>query len=224
MPRRNAKTLPADGPETPGVRVRTAATRLFAERGFAGSSLRDLARASGMSLAGLYHHFDSKDTLLFELQRDAYERLMQPLNDISADAEPLEKLEALVQNHLRFFAADITAMKVLSHEAEALDGDLGDRVRRMRRKYYNHFLSIVTELLRVSRRKDLNPRVATMTLFGMINWIYTWYKPATDGPPDRLASQMVGIFLNGLDRGTKGQAPAAPRAQSRRRAKKEDGQ
>jgi AcrR family transcriptional regulator len=197
---------------------------LFAERGYAGSSLRDLARASGMSLAGLYHHFDSKDKLLYELQRDAYERLMKPLGSIPSDAEPAKKLEALVGNHLRFFAADITAMKVLSHEAEALDGDLGDRIRRLRRKYYSHFLSIVTELLRVLRRKDLNPRAATMTLFGMINWIYTWYKPATDGPPDKLANQMVGIFLNGLDRRTKGQAPAAPRAQSRRRVKREDGQ
>jgi hypothetical protein len=149
---------------------------------------------------------------------------MKPLGSIPAATEPTKKLEALVGNHLRFFAADITAMKVLSHEGEALDGDLGDRVRLLRRKYYNHFLSIVTELLRVLRRKDISPRVATMTLFGMINWIYTWYKPATDGPPDKLANQMVGIFLNGLDSRTNGQAPAAPQAKSRRKAKREDGQ
>lgn len=225
MPRRNANTtMPHDSTVPPRERVHAAATRLFAERGFAGSSLRDLAKESGLSLAGLYHHFESKDQLLYELQRDAYERLMQPLGSMPADADPLKKLEALVQNHLRFFAADITGMKVLSHEGEALSGDLGDRVRRMRRKYYNHFLGIVTELLRVYRRPDLSPRVATMTLFGMINWIYTWYKPATDGPPNTLASQMVGIFLSGLDRRTNGQTRAASQARSRRSVTKEDKQ
>jgi TetR/AcrR family transcriptional regulator len=177
-----------------------------------------------MSLSGLYHHFHSKDELLFDLQQDAYERLMQPLNGVPPETEPLKKLEALVQNHLRFFAADITAMKVLSHEANTLDGELGDRMRRMRRKYYNHFLGAVTELLRLYRRDDLDPRVATMTLFGMINWIYTWYKPATDGPPDKLASQMAGIFLNGLDHRATDAPPSAPRARPRRRGKKEDGQ
>lgn len=202
--------------------MRTAATRLFAERGYAGSSLRDLAREAGMSLSGLYHHFDSKDELLYELQRDAYERLMQPLADIPGDAEPKTKLELLVQNHLRFFAADITGMKVLSHEAEALDGELAGRVRRIRRRYYRYFHDVVTELLRVCRRTDLNPRVATMTLFGMINWIYTWYKPAADGPPDTLASQMVGIFLDGLDRRNNGQTRAASQSRSKRGGTKED--
>ena len=225
MPRRTAKAARVTtNVETPKERVRSAATRLFAERGFAGSSLRDLARAADMSLAGLYHHFDSKDKLLFDLQSDAYERLMRPLEDIPGDAEPAKKLDSLVRNHLRFFAADITSMKVLSHESDALDGELGDRMRRIRRKYYNYFLGVVIELLRALDRKDLDPRVATMTLFGMINWIYTWYKPATDGPPDRLASQMAGIFLNGLDQKATGQAPAALEKRLRRKIKKEDGQ
>ena len=224
MPRHDAKAHPTPvSPETPRDRVRSAATRLFAERGFAGSSLRDLARAADMSLAGLYHHFDSKDKLLFELQSDAYERLKRPLADIPNDAEPVTRLESLVLNHVRFFAGDITSMKVLSHEANALGGELGDRIRRIRRKYYNHFLGAVTELLRTLGRRDLDPRVTTMTLFGMINWIYTWYKPATDGPPDKLASQMAGIFLNGLNHQAKGHAPAALAKRLRRRIKKEEG-
>jgi AcrR family transcriptional regulator len=199
MSRRPAKSTPANAGSA-GERVRAAATRLFAERGFAKTSMRELASAAGMSLSGLYHHFPSKDELLFELQRDAYERLMRPLGDVADTAPPVEKLKHLVQNHLRFFAADITAMKVLSHEGEALDGELGRRTRRMRRTYYRHCLGIVTALFESGGKREIDPRIATMTLFGMINWIYTWYRPGTDGPPEKLATQMVEIFLNGINK------------------------
>ncbi len=199
MPRRTTKTSNPDV-ETPGDRVRSAAARLFAERGFARASMRDLARAAGMSLSGLYHYFAGKDELLYELQRAAFEQLIRPLSQCSPAATPAEKVERLIRNHLEFFAAHITEMKVLSHESEALDGEMGRRMRRMRRSYYNLCLGIVAELLKSRRRRDLDPRITTMALFGMINWIYTWYKPATDGPAEHLARQMTTVFLQGVDR------------------------
>ena len=199
MPRRSAGNSKSQV-IAPGDRVRQAATKLFAARGFARTSMRDLAKESGISLAGLYHHFPSKDDLFFELQRDAYERLTAPLADLSPESAPEQRLRDLIFNHITFFASDITAMKVLSHEAEALDGEMGRKMRRMRRQYFEICLTIVTELLETNSRKDLVPRSVTMTLFGMINWIYTWYKPATDGPANQLADQMSGIFLNGIER------------------------
>jgi AcrR family transcriptional regulator len=201
MTRRSARDS-GNNSESQGDRVRSAAARLFAERGFARASMRDLAGAAGMSLSGLYHYFEGKDDLLYELQRDAFERLTGPLAELPEDLSPAAKIERLVLNHIEFFASHITEMKVLSHESNALSDELARKMRRLRRNYYDLCLAIVTDLLKSRRRRDLDPRIATMSLFGMINWIYTWYKPATDGPAAQLAKQMTEIFLHGVDRET----------------------
>ncbi len=181
-------------------RVRRAAARLFAERGFARASMRELARAAEMSLAGLYHHFPGKNELLFEIQRDAYERLLAPLKEIPPETRPAEKIAALIHNHLRFFINHITEMKVLSHEADVLGDALGRRIRRQKRRYFDIYHGAVVKLLAENGRRDLDPRTVTMTLFGMINWIYTWYRPRSDGNAEELARQMTEMFLHGIER------------------------
>lgn len=197
--RRSAKNS-GNSSESQGDKVRSAAARLFADRGFARASMRDLAEAAGMSLSGLYHYFPSKDELLYEMQRDAFEQLTEPLSALPADLSPSQKIEQLILNHLEFFAGHITEMKVLSHESGALSDELAKKMRRLRRNYYDLCLGIVSDLLKNRRRRDLDPRITTMALFGMINWIYTWYKPGTDGPAAQLAKQMTDIFLRGVDR------------------------
>lgn len=181
-------------------RVRRAAARLFAERGFARASMRELARAAGMSLAGLYHHYPGKNELLFEIQRDAYERLLAPLKEIPAETRPAEKIAALIHNHLHFFINHITEMKVLSHEADVLGDALGRRIRRQKRRYFDIYHGAVVALLAENGRRDLDPRTVTMTLFGMINWIYNWYRPRSDGGAEELARQMTAVFLHGIKR------------------------
>lgn len=199
MPRQSTKSAPElDGSSR--EKIRQAAARLFADRGFARASMRELARAADMSLAGLYHHFPGKNELLFEIQRDAYERLLAPLKDIPDDIHPAEKIAALIHNHLRFFITHITEMKVLSHEAEVLDDALGRRIRRQKRRYFDIYHGAVIALLAENRRRDLNPRTVTMMLFGMINWIYNWYRPRSDGNAEELARQMTEVFLHGIKR------------------------
>lgn len=199
MARRSPRT-PGNSSESQPDRIRTAAARLVAERGFDGASMRDLAAATGMSLSGLYHYFENKDALLFELQRDAFERLTQPLTELPESLEPAARIERLVLNHIEFFVDHVNDLKVMAHDSSALKDEQARRMRKIRRNYYDICLGIITELLKSRRRRDLDPRIATMSLFGMINWIYTWYKPATHGTPAQLAAQMTDIFLHGVDR------------------------
>ena len=201
MTKRSPRT-PANNAESQVNRIRTAAARLFAERGFDGASMRDLAAATGMSLSGLYHYFENKDALLFELQRDAFERLTAPLAELPESLEPAAKIERLVLNHIEFFVDHANDMRVMAHDSNVLGDEQARRMRKIRRNYYEICLGIITELLKSGRRRDLDPRIATMSLFGMINWIYTWYKPATHGPAAQLAAQMTDIFLHGVDRET----------------------
>ena len=88
-------------------------------------------------------------------------------------------------------------MKVLSHEDEVLDGEYGREIARIKREYYQ----ICRELLdRYKKEKGLefDSRTAVLSLFGMMNWIYTWYNPRLDGKADRLAQEMSNIFFKGI--------------------------
>jgi AcrR family transcriptional regulator len=185
-------------PESSRERLLEAAVTLFAERGFERASMRELASRSGMSLAGLYHHFTSKEQLLYALQVDAFQRLFDSLRDFAGDAAPEVRLDSLIRNHLEFFTAHITEMKVLSHELETLEGEAGRKIVAMRAEYYRLFRDVVAELLAAEGRSDLDSRVTTMAIFGMINWIYRWYGSVPGMKAEELAQQMSSIVLHGI--------------------------
>ena len=160
--------------------------------------MRDIARATGMSLAGMYHYLGSKERLLFLIQKHTFStilgRLRERLDGIS-DAE--QGIRAFILNHLEYFLEHQQAMKVLSHEDEALDGDYGREIAEIKREYYR----ICRELLiRYRKEKGLqfDCRTAVLSLFGMMNWIYTWYNPRQDGGAGRLARDMGDLFFRGI--------------------------
>ena len=160
--------------------------------------MRDLSRAAGMSLAGLYHYFGSKERLLYLIQKHTFttilERLKARLRD---EADPEQQIRSFIQNHLEYFLANQQGMKVLSHEDEALKNGLGTEIRAIKREYYRICLGLLDELKR-QRHLDFDARTAVMSLFGMMNWIYTWYNPRVDGDAELLANRMGDIFLGGV--------------------------
>lgn len=165
--------------------------------------MRDLSRASGMSLAGLYYYFESKEKLLYLIQRHTFttilERLRARLEGVT-DAE--ERIRIFVLNHLEYFLANQKAMKVLSHEDEVLKNGFGAEIAAVKREYVHTCVSLIDDLKR-ARGLEFTSRTAALSLFGMMNWIYTWYKPRIDGDAEELACEMGNIFLNGL-RGRQG--------------------
>src|SRR5207253_9143905 len=108
--------------------LRTAA-RIFAEKSYHSTSMRDISRATGVSLAGLYHYCRSKEELLFLIQDNCFGRVLERLEErLKEVGEPVERLRVFIENHLAFFAANMAEMKVLSHEAESLAGEMHERV------------------------------------------------------------------------------------------------
>src|ERR1051325_1137840 len=115
--------------------LRTSA-RIFAEKSYHSTSMRDISRATGMSLAGLYHYCKSKEELLFLIQDHCFGRVLESFEErIKNIDDPFEKLHIFIDNHLSFFAANMAEMKVLSHEAESLEGDLHKHVSTRKEKY-----------------------------------------------------------------------------------------
>ncbi len=179
------------------------ATEVFCEKGYEGASMRDLSRATGMSLAGLYHYCESKERLLFLVQKHTFttilEKLKSQLDDVT---DPEQRIRIFILNHLQYFVSNQQGLKVLSHEDESLKNGLSSEIAGIKREYYRICLGLMEDLRR-KRGLDFNARTAVMSLFGMINWIYTWYNPRVDGNAEALAERMGNIVLNGIVHGGK---------------------
>jgi AcrR family transcriptional regulator len=175
------------------------AANVFADNGFEGASIRDLSRASGLSLSSLYYYFESKQKLLYLIQKHAFtsivEELLQKLEGVS---EPQERLKILVHNHLGYFLSHPAEMKVLAHEAEELEPPYSLEVAGIKRRYFGIARGIFEELRRAGGLRHVNARVAVLSLFGMMNWVYTWHKPGVDPAAEPLADMVLSIFLRGV--------------------------
>ncbi|HYW09214.1 MAG TPA: TetR/AcrR family transcriptional regulator [Longimicrobium sp.] len=175
--------------------LRTAAT-IFAEKGYHQASIRDIARGTGVSLSGLYYYFKSKEELLFLIQDHAFGTLLANLERLlGGEADPQRRLRLLVENHLRYFTANTAEMKVLSHESDSLTGDYRRGVNAKKRR----LTEIALEILRELRPEgDIDARVATFALFGMMNWLYNWYRPESDVSVEKLVDDIHCIFVQGF--------------------------
>lgn len=185
------------------------ATEIFADRGYEGASMRDLSRLSGISLAGLYYYFDSKEKLLYFIQHHTFTTIVERLRErLGASDDPEERIRIFVLNHVDYALARPKAMKVLSHEDDVLRNGYGAELAAIKRDYYRTCVALVDDLVRA---EGLNPvrdqaaaslgigtRTAVMALFGMMNWLYTWYNPRVDPDAGTLAQEIGNVFLRGL--------------------------
>jgi AcrR family transcriptional regulator len=173
--------------------------QIFAEQGFEGTSIRDISRATGVSLSGLYYYFESKQKLLYLIQNTAFSSILARLQArLDQVHEPEARLRVLVQNHIQYFLSHPNEMKVLSHEEEALDTPYSEEVASIKRRYYTLAREIFDGLEAEGLAEGLNPRVAVLSLFGMMNWVYKWHNSKIDPSADELTDAIVGIFLHGV--------------------------
>jgi TetR/AcrR family transcriptional regulator, cholesterol catabolism regulator len=191
---------------------------VFYEKGYEGASIRDISRASRVSLAGMYYYVESKQELLYLIQTYTFKTVVARLEErLASVSDPVEKLKALVHNHLDYFLSHPVEMKVLSHEDEALEGTFRKEVQQIKRRYYGIARGIFEELRRDGTAKQTNARVAVLSLFGMMNWVYTWHRRGIDPGADALAEAVAGMFLYGVSEEHHGGRHAkAPRARARR--------
>ncbi|MFZ0298865.1 MAG: TetR/AcrR family transcriptional regulator [Candidatus Sulfotelmatobacter sp.] len=185
------------------AQILSHATDVFCEKGYEGASMRDLSRASGMSLAGLYYYFESKERLLFLIQKHTFTTIVRRLKSrLEEVRDPEQQIRIFILNHLEYFLANPASMKVLTHEAEALKNGFASEVAAVKREYYRICVGLLDELKRV-RGLRVSTRIAVLSLFGMMNWIYTWHNSRIDADAEQLASEMSEIFLRGVTNGAK---------------------
>jgi AcrR family transcriptional regulator len=198
--------------------LRTA-SQIFAQKGYHPTTMRDISRATEVSLSGLYHYCESKEELLFLIQDNCFGRVLERLEERLVDVDdPVEKLRIFIENHLSFFAANMAEMKVLSHEGESLAGEKHRHVANKKKEYTRRVRQILGELQRVKQKQTkVDLTVATYALFGMLNWIYNWYDPKGQLKVNDLAENVTRLFLGGFLSGN-----LAPEIKSKATARRVD--
>jgi AcrR family transcriptional regulator len=185
--------------------LRTAAA-VFAEVGFDPASIRMVADRAGVSVAGLYYYVRSKDELLYLIQYHVFDSLVRRFSTDSEKmlaeggeaARPEARLQRFIHNHLDHFLADMASLTVCTRELGRLSGDYLDQVEALQRAYFHQAFEIFSELCSAQADNRMDPRTATLAMFGTINWVSSWYDPASDTTAGELADEFAKLYLRGV--------------------------
>src|SRR5437870_3022690 len=173
------------------------AARLFAEKGYHGTSIGDLAKAMGVQKGSLYAHISSKEDLLYETMREGADAFHAALDGIPEDLPATEKIRLALRGHLRVVAEQLDVATVFMREWRYLEGDRWEEILTERRRYEDR----VRALFRDGRelgglRSDLDDVTAALLTLSAANWAYTWLQPGRD--TDELADRFFVLLLDGM--------------------------
>jgi AcrR family transcriptional regulator len=179
-----------------------AAAHLMARQGYEQTTIRDVARATGFSLSGMYYYFRGKEELLYKIQDQTFGTLLREQEDLASRAGGSStKLRLMVCNHLSYLTTHANELKVCTFELESLQGEYYRNIERLRRRYFKLVAGLVADLMgRPAKADSTNGEVRhhTLFLFGMLNWAFMWFDPRRDRPIEDLGNRMVDLVLRGL--------------------------
>lgn len=188
---------------TLGIRrdIVAAATRLFSQRGYHGTTMRDIAAEIGIQKASLYHHVREKEDLLFAIHEELVEELISLTLPVVTSADPPDvKIREIMHVGMQFIARHRDGVAVFLHERHQIQGERWSAIASKRDMYERLVLGIVTEAARSGDFVDTEFKIATRGVLAMMFWCYTWYRP--DGPltADEIADVFADVALFGLTR------------------------
>ncbi len=173
------------------------AARLFAEKGYHGTSIGDLAKAMGVQKGSLYAHIESKADLLWEVARDGAEAFHAVLDLVPDELPATEKIRLALRAHLRVVAEQLDVATVFIREWRYLQGERRDEFIGERRRYEERFRAFFREGRELGElRTDLDDASATLWTLSAANWAYTWLRPGAD--TDALADRFHALMLDGM--------------------------
>jgi len=179
------------------------ATRLFAERGFSGTSLQDVAESMGLKRPALYYYFKSKEALLDRLVFEATVAPAKELRAIGAKKglDPATRLHAMAKWIVRYIEANTDRFLLLVRSESDLSPASAKKFNEGRRATLAAVQSVIEEGIKAGQFRPVDPRVAALGVWGMCNWIAFWYKPdRSSSSIDGIASQLADMAVGGLQR------------------------
>ena len=173
------------------------AARLFAEKGYHGTSIGDLAKAMGVQKGSLYAHISSKEDLLYETMREGSAAFHGALDAIPDELPATEKIRLALRSHLRVVADQLDVATVFVQEWRYLEGERRDEILAERRRYEERIRALFREGRELGElRSDLDDATAALLALSASNWAYTWLRPGRE--TDELADRFYDLLLNGM--------------------------
>lgn len=179
--------------------VMEAALSLFSQKGYHGTTVRDIAEESGMLSGSLYAHVASKEEILFELVVRAADQFMVALTPIvDGPGTASEKLRRAMAAHIKVVAGSLEAATVFLHEWKALSPERGALILERRKQVDQLFARIIAQGIAAGEFRDLDPRFARLLVLSACNWLYAWYDPEGPLQPEEIADQFSHLLLRGF--------------------------
>ena len=183
-------------------RILSCAAEVLAEDGYDKASIRQIANAADVSLSGLYYYCKSKEELLFNIQYQTFDSIIEHIKtQVKNIEDPKEQLKAVIKNHLQYFIKKLPELKVCAKEITCLNGEYFKEIELMRREYFDLVVEILDRINKQGGQNGKDVKVSAMALFGMLNWIFMWIRPGSRLSHKQLVDHFFNIFLYGFTGG-----------------------
>jgi TetR/AcrR family transcriptional regulator, cholesterol catabolism regulator len=176
------------------------ATQLFGEQGYAGTTMREIAKAVGVLPGSLYAHIDSKETLLVEIVEAGIDKFLDEVRPIAAASEGAdERMRGAIKAHVRVVGENPDRTLVVFHQWRYLAGPNRSRIVAKRAAYQDLFARILREGMTSGVFNDaLDPHIAVLGLLGALNWTPEWFSPEGPAGADEVGERLAGTLMRGL--------------------------
>ena len=179
------------------------AAKLVCEEGYEKASIQRIADACGLTKAGLYHHIESKESLLVQIMHhgmDIFEELV--LSQVERIADPLERLRLCMEKNVLLITRDRSKeITIILHESATLRGEELARINVRKKRYVRFLERSFAEAIDAGAIRRIDPKVAAFAFLGAVNWIYKWFRSDGDVPEEQVVRGMQDIFFGGLEPG-----------------------
>jgi AcrR family transcriptional regulator len=202
-----ASTSEEAGPYERGL---TEAARLFASQGYAGTSMRQIADAMGLTMGTIYHYFTSKEDILYQICRstlsEGFDRLERTIDALSPTSTALDAIKDCLSTHVETIAGSLDAQTTMLTELRSLNGENREEIAGLRRRYASLVESVIARgQAGGALRADISAGVLTILFFNLTNWMIFWFRQDGRLSSDELANAMSAVLVDGIRNGT---APA----------------
>lgn len=179
--------------------ILSTACWLFSRKGYHGTTIRDISDACGILSGSLYAHIRTKEDLLYEITNRGAESFLNSLRPIiEKDVSATEKLRQAVIAHIKVVEENLEAATVYFHEWKGLSKERFDEIQAKRDQYEKMWANIVSQGIKEGEFRQVDEKFVRLLLLSVGNWIYQWYRPEGELPPEKIADRFMDLLLFGL--------------------------
>ncbi len=181
--------------------IEEKATQLFQEKGYAATSMRDLAQVLGIEAASLYSHIKSKEEILQKICFRMADEFFKSWEEVEKENSSMaEKMKKAMAAHIKVITQDTASSAVFFNEWRHLSEPHLSDFLAMREDYEGRFMQIINDGMASGEFKTVDPKFMMLTILSSLNWTHNWYNPSGSLSPLEVGDRLSNLLLNGLNK------------------------